>query len=169
MIPLATERLAQQHQHESELFTAGLVIVPQVVTALIAAWIARRAEDWGRKPLLIAGFGVLPARAVLFILAPGPWYLVAIQTLGGFTAAVIGIMSPLVVCDVTRGSGRYNLAQGAAGTATGVGAAVSTVAAGFATQVFGYTTGFLLLALIGGAGLAVIYFLLPETMPQKFH
>lgn len=65
MIPLATKRLGQQHQHESELFTAGLVIVPQVVSALIAGWIARRAEDRGRKPLLIAGFGVLPARAVL--------------------------------------------------------------------------------------------------------
>lgn len=33
----------------------------------------------------------------------------------------------------------------------------------------GYTIGFLLLALIGGAGLAIIYVLLPETMPQKFH
>lgn len=78
-------------------------------------------------------------------------------------------MSPLVVCDVSRGSGRYNLAQGAAGTATGVGAAVSILAAGFATQVFGYTIGFLLLALIGGAGLAIIYVVPPETMPQKFH
>jgi MFS family permease len=67
-----------------------------------------------------------------------------------------------------HGSGRYNLAQGAASTATGVGAAVSTFAAGLVTQVFGYTIGFLLLALIGGAGLAIIYFLLPETMPQKF-
>lgn len=166
VMPLASERLGQQHGHESELVTSALVVVPQVVTALIAAWVARRADDWGRKPLLIAGFAVLPVRALLFAVAPGPWYLVAIQSLGGLTAAVIGIMTPLVIADVTRGSGRYNFAQGVAGTATGIGASVSTTASGYVAQMFGYSIGFLSLGVVGLAGLGILYWFLPETRPE---
>ncbi len=168
VLPLASERLGQQLQHESELVTSALVVVPQVVTALIAAWVARRADDWGRKPLLLAGFAVLPLRAALFALMASPWYLVAIQASSGLTAAMIGIMTPLVIADVTRGSGRFNLAQGAAGTATGIGAALSTLASGYAAQLFGYTMGFLGLAAIGLIGLAVLYWWLPETMLEEF-
>src|SRR6185437_12271467 len=105
---------------------------------------------------------VLPLRAVLFALAPGPWYLVAFQVLSGLTAAVVGIMVPLVIADVTRGTGRYNLAQGPAGTATGIGAALSTVAAGYVAQSLGYATGFGGLAAIGAAGLGILYWLLPR-------
>ena len=168
LTPLASERLVQHHGPESELVTSGLVVVPQIVSALIAAWVARRAEDWGRKPLLLAGFAVLPLRAVLFAIAPGPYYLVAIQAFGGLTAAMIGIMTPLVIADLARGSGRYNFTQGIAGTATGIGAAVSTVASGYVAQLFGYSIGFLALAAIGLAGLGLLYWRLPETRPAEF-
>ncbi len=165
MMPLASERLGQQHQHESELVTSALVAWPQLVTALIAVWIACRADDRGRRPLLLAGFGVLPVRAVLFALAPSPWYLVAIQTLDGLTAAMIGIMTPLVIADITRGTVRYNLAQGWAGMMTGIGAALSTTAAGYVAQTFGYAVGFLTLAAVGLVGVAIVYWFLPETRP----
>jgi MFS family permease len=169
MTPLASERVGQQHREISELFTSAMVIVPEVVTALLAAWIAQRAQDWGRKPLLLLGFGALPVRAILFVLAPGPWWVVAAQATGGLTAAVIGIMTPLVISDVMRGSGRYNLAQGFAGTAQGIGSAVTNVAIGFLAQSFGYTIGFFTLAAIAACGFAVILFWLPETMPSEFH
>ena len=100
---------------------------------------------------------------MLFALAPGPWYLVGIQVLSGLTAAVIGIMVPLVIADVTRGTGRYNLAQGAVGTATGIGATLSTVVAGYVAQSFGYGIGFGGLAAVGAAGLSTLYWFLPET------
>jgi MFS family permease len=106
VLPLAGEQLAQQHEHESDLVTAALVIVPQVVTALIAAWVARRADDWGRKPLLLAGFTALAVRTAMFTLVSNPWELIAIQLLGGLTAAVIGVMTPLVIADLMRGTGR---------------------------------------------------------------
>jgi MFS family permease len=106
---------------------------------------------------------------VLFVLAPGPGWVVAAQATGGLTSAIIGIMTPLVISDVMRGSGRYNLAQGFAGTAQGVGGAVTNVAVGFLAHSFGYTAGFFTLAAIGACGLAVIFFLMPETMPSEFH
>jgi MFS family permease len=110
--------------------------------------------------------GVLPLRAALFGFAPGPWYLVAIQALDGLTAAAIGIMTPLVIADVTRGSGRYNPEQGVSGTETGIGAAASTVGTGHFVELFGYTIGFFALAVAGLIGVGIVYWLLPETTPE---
>lgn len=166
VMPLAAERLAQQHAYESDLVTSALVVVPQIITGLLATWVARHADLWGRKPLLLVGFGVLPVRVLLFVVAPGPWYLVPIQSLGGITAAVIGVLTPLVINDVTRGTGRYNLAQGAVGAAAGIGASVSTLAVGYLAQALGNLVGFLALAGVALAGLAVLWRALPETRPD---
>lgn len=164
MLPLATERLSAQHRGESEIVTSALVVVPQIVTALIAAWIARKTDEWGRKKLLLASFAALIARAVLFALAPGPWFLVGVQVLGGLTAAVIGILTPLVVADVTKASGRYNFSLGTVGMISGIGATISTTAMGFLAQMLGFAMGFLGLALTAGIGLAVLWLFMPETV-----
>ncbi len=164
MLPLAAERLAADYKYESELVTAALVVVPQLTTALIATWIGRKADEWGRKALLLAGFAALPARAILFAIAPGPWFLVGVQVLGGLTAAVIGIMTPLIVADVTRYSGRYNFSLGAVGMVAGIGATISTTAVGFLAQEMGYTIGFAALALVSLVGVAVVWWFMPETM-----
>lgn len=163
VMPLTTERLARHDKHESALVTAALVIVPQVVMALIAAWVARRADDWGRKPLLLVGFAALPLRAVLFTFVPNPWYLLPIQVLSGLTAAMVGILTPLVIADVMRGTGRYNIAQGAVGVASGIGASLSTMASGYLVQVFGYTVGLYSLAGVGLAGAGLFWWQMPET------
>jgi len=44
----------------------------------------------------------------LFAINFGQWFLVGVQVLGGLTAAVVGILTPLVVADLARQSGRYN-------------------------------------------------------------
>lgn len=163
LLPLAVERLKGHGQRESELVTAALVVVPQVFTALIAAFVARKADEWGRKPLLLAGFAVLPVQALSFAFAPGPWFLVGFDLFGGVTAVIIGIMTPLVVADVTRRSGRYNVALGASGMIGGVGATISTTAIGFFAQPLGFTVGFLALAVVAACGLAVVWLFLPET------
>lgn len=163
LLPLAIERLKGYGQQESELVTAALVVVPQVFTAIIAAFVARKADEWGRKKLLLLGFGVLPVQALLFAFAPGPWFLVGFDLLGGVTAVIIGIMTPLVVADVTRRSGRYNVALGAAGMIGGVGATISTTAIGFLAQALGFTWGFLALAAVAVIGFAVIWLFMPET------
>jgi MFS family permease len=164
MLPLAGERLAAQYKFESEVVVAALVVVPQLVTASIALWIARKADEWGRKWLLFAAFVALLARTVLFALAFGPWFLVGVQVLGGLTAAVIGILSPLIVADVTRGTGRYNFSLGAVGMIASVGATTSTAATGFVAQSFGFTVGFLALAIVAALGLASVWWMMPETV-----
>ncbi len=164
MLPLAGERLAAQHQHESEIITAALVVVPQTVTALIALYIARKADDWGRKYLLLLAFAALLVRAVLFAMAFSPWYLVGVQVLGGLTAAVIGILTPLIVADLTARTGRYNFALGSVSMIASVGATISTTAIGFAAQQWGFTMGFGALAAVAGLGLGTAWWWMPETV-----
>ncbi len=162
-LPLVIERLGQHDQGQSELIVAGLVIVPQVITATLASWMARRADIWGRKPLLLAAFVALALRILLFTIAPGPLWLLPMQALSGIDAVVIGILGPLIIADVTAGSGRYNLAQGAVGMATGVGAALSTTAVGFIAQWFGFTVGLLGLEAVAAAGFVFVALLLHES------
>lgn len=163
MLPLASERLAADHQGTSELITSALVMVPQVVTALIATWLARKADEWGRRRLLLLAFAALLARTILFAADFGQWYLVSVQVLGGLTAAVIGIMTPLVVADCTRQSGRYNFSLGFVSMVAMIGATISTTAVGFVAQEWGFLTGFLVLAAVAAAGLATLWLLFPET------
>ena len=62
-------------------------------------------------------------------------------------------MVPLVVADLTRGTGHFNLGQGILGTATGIGASLSATLAGYITDRFGSPAAFALLAAIGASWL----------------
>jgi MFS family permease len=67
------------------------------------------------------------------------YLLIAVQVLDGVSAAVLGVLVPLILADVTRGTGRFNLAQGMIGTAVGIGASLSGVLTGYAADLFGTT------------------------------
>jgi predicted MFS family arabinose efflux permease len=81
----------------------------------------------------------------------------------GITAAVFSVMIPLIVADVAFGSGHFNLAQGIVGTATGIGASLSTVLAGYVSDRFGSSTAFTGLAGVAALGLVMIWLVMPET------
>ena len=81
-----------------------------------------KADIWGRKPLFLAGFAILPLRAVLYTLSDDSAWLIGVQLLDGVGAGIFGALAPLVVADIMRGTGRYNLALGAIATAQGIGA-----------------------------------------------
>jgi predicted MFS family arabinose efflux permease len=89
-----------------------------------------------------------------------------VQIFDGITAAVFSVMVPLIVADIACGSGHFNLAQGIVGTATGIGAALSTVLAGYASDKFGHDVAFIGLAGVAALGLAVIWLVMPETRKE---
>jgi len=76
------------------------------------------------------------------------------------------VMVPLIVADVAFGSGHFNLAQGIVGTATGIGASLSTVLAGYVSDHLGSGIAFSGLAGIAALGLVLIWFVMPETRPS---
>ena len=166
MLPLASGMMAHEGKRQAAPFVAALIIVPQLIVALLAPWVGQRAEKQGRKPLLLVGFAALPIRAVLFALTSNPLVLVVIQVLDGVTGAVLGVMTALVIADVTKGTGRFNLAQGVFGTVTGVGASLSPTLSGLIVHHFGYSAGFASLAGEGLVALLAVAIFLPETKEE---
>jgi MFS family permease len=145
---------------------AACIVVPQLVVAAISPWVGHRAQLWGRRPFLLLAFAALSIRALLFAVIADPYALVAVQVLDGITAAALGVMVPLMIADLTRGTGRFNLAQGIVGTAVGIGASISPTLAGFLTDYFSSGVAFLGLAAIAIAGLGGVWAFMPETRPR---
>jgi predicted MFS family arabinose efflux permease len=168
MLPLLGEMLAKGQGRSSMMFMSACVVTTQLVVTLIAAWSGRMAGAWGRKPLLLSAFGVLPVRGVLYTLTHKTVALVAIQVLDGVGAGIFGVVSVLVIADLTRGSGRFNLTLGAISTAVGIGASLSQAIAGSIVHHFGFNAGFLFLAAVAAAALVILFLFMPETRDQQF-
>lgn len=167
MLPLLGEMLAKGRGRSSMLFMSACVVTTQLVVTALASWSGRKAGTWGRKPLLLIAFGVLPIRAVLYTLTSNTELLVAIQVLDGVAAAIFGVVSVLVIADLTRGTGRFNLTIGAITTAVGIGAALSQTIAGSIVHHLGFRAGFLFLAGVALAAFAILYLFLPETRNSR--
>ena len=163
MLPLASTVLQVRLGGEANLWLAACITGPQLFVAAISPWMGRRAEVWGRRPLLIAGFCLLPLRGVLLSFTTSPEVLVVVQMLDGFGGAMFGVMQPLVAADITRGTNRFNLALGLLGLAGAAGAAMSATGAGWVASHYGAREGFLLLAAIGAAATLSVVFFMPET------
>ena len=165
MLPLMAGVVTTRSSQWAPVLIAACIIVPQAIVALTSPTVGRFAQSWGRRPLLLLGFAALTMRGVLFATVSDPYLLVAVQAFDGITAAVFSVMIPLVVADITFGCGHFNLAQGIVGTATGIGASLSTVLAGYAADRFGGSVAFIGLAAIGAMALTMVWTVMPETRP----
>jgi MFS family permease len=163
MLPLMAGVVTTRSSQWAPVLIAACIVVPQAIVALMAPSVGRKAQQWGRRPLLLLGFAALAVRGLLFATVHDPFLLVAVQLFDGVTAAVFSVMVPLIVADVACGSGHFNLAQGVVGTTTGIGASMSTVLAGYAADRFGSSVAFIGLAGVAALGLTLIWFVMPET------
>jgi MFS family permease len=167
MLPLMGSVLTMRSARWATVLIAACIVVPQIVVAALSPWIGERAQAWGRRPLLLIGFATLPLRGLLFAVVGNPELLVAVQLLDGVTAAVFAVLVPLIVADLTRGTGHFNLGQGIVGTFVGIGASISATLAGLISDRFGSPWAFAGLAVIALAGFAAVFLLMPETRPTE--
>jgi MFS family permease len=142
---------------------SACIVAAQLVMLPIALLVGHTADSWGRKPWFLLGFGILPIRAVLYTFSDDSAWLIGVQLLDGIGAGVFGALSPLVIADLMRGTGRYNLALGAIATVHGIGASVSGFVTGEIVDHFGYSAGFLALAAVAAVALTVLAIAMPET------
>jgi MFS family permease len=103
---------------------------------------------------------------VLYTLTQDTYSLVSIQILDGVGAAIFNVVAVLVIADLTRGTGRFNVTQGAIFTAVGIGAALSQTAAGAIVERFGYHAGFVFLAAVAAVAFGILLVFMPETRPS---
>jgi MFS family permease len=167
MLPLVGVSLVYGGVAFSSLIVSALIIVPQVIVALMAQWAGRQARIWGRRPLLLLGFAALPVRSLLFAWATDPTVLIAAQVLDGVSGTMLGVLTALVIADLTKGTGRFNLAQGFVGTMSGVGASLSTTLSSQIAGSLGRSTGFLGISVVALAALLMLWSLMPETSPSN--
>jgi len=167
MLPLAGEAFAYSKDALSSLIVSALIMVPQVIVAIMAPWAGRRANTWGRRPLLLVGFAALPIRALLFAWTTNPTILIAAQILDGVSGTMLGVLTALIVADLTMGTGRFNLAQGFVGTISGIGASLSTTLSGLVAGSLGRAAAFLGIAAVALAAVLLLWLLMPETNPSN--
>jgi MFS family permease len=166
MLPLAGVEATRNTGDWANLVIAAGIVVPQFVGAAISPWVGRLADLRGRRAALLLGFGALPVRGLLLPLAVAdPVALVAVQALDGVGAAALGVLLPLIAADLTRGTNRFNLCMGVFGLATGIGATLSTAAAGVIAGWLGTGAAFVALAGAGLVAVLLVLFAMPETLP----
>ena len=163
LLPLVGQKLAQSYPAWATAMMSSCIIAAQLIMLPVALMVGRTADRFGRKPILLVGFAVLPVRAVLYTFSDSAPWLIAVQLLDGVGAGIFGAITPLVIADLMRGTGRYNLAQGAVATGQGIGASLSGLAAGVIVDHFGYSAAFLTFGSAACAALAALFLAMPET------
>ena len=166
MLPLAGEQLAYRSGTDASFIVSALIIVPQIIVALTAPWAGRQAQSWGRRPLLLMGFSALTVRALLFAVTTNPLLLICIQLLDGISGSALGVLTALIVADLTKGTGRFNLAQGFVGTLAGIGASLSTTFFSLIVEYFGGAIGFVSIAAVALSTVFIGWLWMPETKPS---
>ncbi len=166
MLPLVSQKLSQINLQMATPLTSACIVAAQLVMVPMAWLVGSKADVWGRKPLLLFGFLILPLRGVLYTLSSDSYWLVAVQMLDGIGAGIFGALFPVIVKDLTQGTGRFNVSLGALSTVFGMGAALSNSLAGFVVQQAGYNAAFLTLAGVAGVALALLWLAMPETLAK---
>jgi MFS family permease len=164
LLPLVGQKLAAAYPKEATAMMSTCIIAAQAVMLPIALLVGHKADVWGRKPLFLA---ILPIRAVLYTLSDNSVWLIGVQVLDGVGAGIFGALAPLVIADIMRGTGRYNLAQGAIATVQGIGASLSGLAAGEIVDHFGYSAAFLALGAAALVAVIVFFLQMPETAERE--
>ena len=167
LLALVGQKLATAYPKEATAMMSACIIAAQAVMLPIAVLVGFKADSWGRKPLFLAGFAILPIRAVLYTLSDNSFWLIGVQVLDGIGAGIFGALTPLVIADIMRGTGRYNLAQGAIATVQGIGASLSGLAAGVIVDHFGYSAAFLSAGAAAVVALGVFALRMPETAERE--
>jgi MFS family permease len=167
LLPLVGQKLAVQFPKEATAMMSFCMVAAQGVMLPIAILVGRRADSWGRRPIFLIAFAVLPIRAALYVLSDNAFWLIGVQLLDGVGAGIYGALTPLVIADIMRGSGRYNLAQGAVATTMGIGASLSALFAGEMVDHFGYSASFFVLGAAAAVACVVFALFMPETRDER--
>jgi MFS family permease len=166
MLPLIGAEITMRSGDFANVIIAACIVVPQGVVAIISPWVGHRAALSGRRPMLLLGWSALPLRGLLLLVLPGAWLPIAAQAVGGISAAVFGVMFPLIAADITRGTSHFNLCMGVLGLALFLGAALSTTLGGWIADLGGVPLAFAVLTLVGVLAVLMVWLAMPETRQE---
>lgn len=169
VLPLIASNFTIRSSSTATPLTAFAMVIPQFVVAFTSPFVGKQTRIIGRRPLLLAGFAALVLRITLTAFVTDPLAIVAVQVFDGISAAVLGVLVPLTIADLTRDIGHFNLVQGIVGCAMGIGASISTTMGGYLADRFSTFTAFIALDVIAALGLLAIWLVMPETRHPDEH
>lgn len=161
LLTLVGQRFAERSS--ASLYLSATLVVTQLVVIPTGIIVGRAAHHRPRRGVLLVAFAVLPVRCLAYGLSAVPLSLVSIGVLDGIAAGTFAVMQVIVVADLTRGTGHFNLALGAIATAVGIGASSSNLVAGLVVRQAGFAAAFGTMGIIAVAALALYAFAMPET------
>jgi len=167
MLPLVGQKLALQDKNLGTSLMSACILAAQIVMVPIALLVGAKADAWGHKRFFLAALLILPLRGMLYTFSDSPAWLVGAQLLDGIGAGIFGAIFPVIVADLMRNTGRFNIAQGIVITAQSIGAALSTTLAGIVVVKAGYSAAFLTLGAIAAGGFVICLLALPETSERS--
>jgi len=166
MVPLVTQILGKgEGTQRALLMTSGYIAASQILFIVVAPFCGRLASSIGRKPLLLFAFVALAVRAVLSAWADSPMVLLAAQCTDALSTGLFGLLGVLVITDLTRDKGNFNVAFGALSTVQGLGGVISNALAGYLADSIGAAPTFMVLAGFAASGV-VVAMLVPETVEK---
>jgi MFS family permease len=165
MLPLLTQKLAVAHPGQEIPWTSACIVTAQLATIPTALFVGLKANVWGRKIFLLMAFAALPLRGLLYTLSNDPVWLVSVQVFDGIAAGSLDALLPLIIADIMRGTGRYNVSRGVVGTIQGIAGSLSNVVAGLLVVNIGYSGSFLFLSSVAAIACLLVLTKMPETSP----
>ena len=166
MLPMLVLRIRALGGHDPTRWVSIAVIVLYLTMIPVALLGGRAAERFGRRPVLMVAFVVLPIRAIIAVFARDVGWLVPIEVLDALGAGIISVAAPPAVADCTYGSGRTQTAIGAMQSTGAAAAALSTFIAGVIATHVSWPATFGTLAVFPVLGLLV---LLRLELPRNEH
>jgi MFS family permease len=163
MLPLVGEMISAVRATTAQPYMSACIVTSQLVMLPTAVVAGRLTDVWGRKSTLLIGFGVLPIRGLLLTVVRNPSALVITEILDGVSTGIFGVVAVVIVADLARNTGRFNLTQGAMNTCVAIGGSLSNLIAGFVAKSVGFGTTFLLLTALAVVALLFFWTLMPET------
>jgi MFS family permease len=142
---------------------AACIIVAQLCMIPTALLSGKYAHELGRKPVFLLAFLCLPLRGLIFAANHDAAILIAAQILDGISAGIYGVVAVLMIADLTKDTGRFNLTLGLISTGAGLGAAASNAITGWVVGTYGYAVGFHLLSFVSLIGALIFWRFMPET------
>ncbi|MCF0059135.1 MFS transporter [Dyadobacter sp. CY356] len=162
MLPLAGQYIVSANKVDASVYMSACIVIAQLVMVPTAAWSSRKSTN-GRKWLMLICFAALPVRGMLYTLSPNPYFITSVQILDGLSAGIFGVVSILIIADLTKGSGHFNLANGILITAIGLGASLSNVTGGYIANMFSFRYAFLFLSAVAALAFVICLLFMKET------
>ncbi len=166
LLPLVSQKIAGGGTAPT-LFVAASIVVAQMMMIVVSARTGVLADQRGRKGLFLIACAAVVVRSLLYVFYDSPWLLIAVQLLDGIASGIASVLVIVMVADLAKGTGRFNLAQGAINTSIGIGASLGNLTLGFLAKAVGFKAVFVIAAVIAIVALGLFWAKMPETREYR--